>query len=250
MFAELQVVFEDEHCLAVVKPAGQLTQGGWAPPGETTLEQDVRRRLRPDAPESAYVGIVHRLDRQVSGVLLWAKDRKAARRLAAQFEKRQAVKEYWAVVDLEATVSDFPASRPASVFRATEQLWEDWLVPADSSGVVRSVREGTPGTRRAVTRAWRDEAERLPEGCAWLRLWPETGRTHQLRVQAAERGAPILGDVAYGSKRPFGPGVALHARSLQVRHPTLGTPLVLSAAPPASWAEQGIAIPGSRGSSR
>ena len=85
----LRILLEDEHCLAVFKPAGQLTQGTWAPPGETTLEQDVRRHLNPGAPETAYVGIVHRLDRPVSGVLLWAKTPKAARRLAGQFEKRQ-----------------------------------------------------------------------------------------------------------------------------------------------------------------
>ncbi|MDR3621489.1 MAG: RluA family pseudouridine synthase [Paludisphaera borealis] len=246
MSAGLDVVFEDEHCLAVVKPAGQFTQGTWAPPGETTLEQDVRRRLNPAAPESAYVGIVHRLDRPVSGVLIWAKNPKAARRLASQFEKRQAIKEYWAIVEV-ASGSDAPAPFPSAsgspIFPSTEAVWEDWLIPADQAGVVRSVREGDRGARRAVTRVVRDEAERSPENCAWLRLWPETGRTHQLRVQAAKRGMPILGDAIYGSRRPFTPGVALHARSLQVRHPTLSTPLVLVAPLPGSWGEQGIVIP-------
>jgi len=240
----LQVVFEDEHCLAVVKPAGQFTQGTWAPPGETTLEQDVRRRLDPDAPEAAYVGIVHRLDRPVSGVLIWAKNPKAARRLATQFEKRQAIKEYWAIVDVEsAPPANLPPGSSSPIFPSAEEVWEDWLIPADPSGVVRSVEAGEPGARRAVTRVLRDEAARMPEGCAWLRLWPETGRTHQLRVQAATRGTPILGDAIYGSRRPFAPGVALHARSLQVRHPTLATPLVLVAPLPASWEEQGIVIP-------
>lgn len=251
MPAVLQVVFEDEHCLAVIKPVGQFTQGDWAPPGETTLEQDVRRRLCPDAPEAAYVGIVHRLDRPVSGVLIWAKNPKAARRLAAQFEKRQAIKEYWAIVENNATSSTVrPSGSSSAIFPSTEEVWEDWLMPADASGVVRSVNEGERGARRAVTRVLRDEPKRVPEGCDWLRLWPETGRTHQLRVQAATRGTPIVGDTTYGSRRTFAPGVALHARSLQVRHPTLSTPLVLVAPLPQSWEEQGIVIPGSKTQSR
>jgi 23S rRNA pseudouridine1911/1915/1917 synthase len=244
MPAGLQVVFEDEHCLAVVKPAGQFTQGTWAPPGETTLEQDVRLRLNPEAPESAYVGIVHRLDRPVSGVLIWAKNPKAARRLASQFEKRQAVKEYWAIIETDsAPPFDLPSKPISPIFPSIEEVWEDWLTSVDETGVVRSVEAGRPGARRAVTRVLRDQAERIPESCEWLRLWPETGRTHQLRVQAATRGRPILGDALYGSRRPFAPGVALHARSLQVRHPTLATPMVLVAPPPASWEEQGIMIP-------
>ena len=111
----LDVLFEDEHCLAVVKPAGQFVQGGWAPPGESTLEQVVRRHLDPQDPGSVYVGIVHRLDRPVSGVLLWAKTSKAARRLSSQFQRRTAVKEYWAIVesaDAGGTLEP-PASQPA-----------------------------------------------------------------------------------------------------------------------------------------
>jgi 23S rRNA pseudouridine1911/1915/1917 synthase len=224
----------------VVKPAGQLTQGTWAPPGETTLETDVRLWLQPRDPESAYVGIVHRLDRPVSGVLLWAKDPKAARRLSAQFEKRQTIKEYWAIVEEREPAS---ARSGASILTAIEETWEDWLLRADPAGVVRTAETGAPGARRAVTRVARDEAERTPDGCALLRLWPETGRTHQLRVQAASRGTPILGDAVYGSARAFAPGIALHARSLQVRHPARGTPLVLLAPLPDSWAEQGIVVP-------
>jgi len=247
----LHVVFEDEHCLAVVKPAGQLTQGDWAPPGETTLEQDVRRRLAPDAPGTAYVGIVHRLDRPVSGVLIWAKNSKAARRLSSQFEKRQAVKEYWAIVDVESATPDaLPRDSDSSIFPSTEAVWEDWLLPPDPSGVVRCARSGDRGARRAVTRVVRDEPASIPRGCAWVRLWPETGRTHQLRVQAAVRGTPILGDATYGSRREFEPGVALHARSLQVRHPTLGTPMIFIAPVPDSWEGHGIVVPGARGLSR
>jgi 23S rRNA pseudouridine1911/1915/1917 synthase len=85
-----------------------------------------------------------------------------------------------------------------------------------------------------------DDPAKLPDSLRWLHLWPETGRTHQLRVQAATRGTPILGDATYGATRPFAAGVALHARSLQVRHPTTSAPLTLIAPTPASWAAWGL----------
>jgi 23S rRNA pseudouridine1911/1915/1917 synthase len=245
MSPALDVLYEDEHCLALVKPAGQFTQGSWAPPGEQTLEQAVRHYLAPADPESAYVGIVHRLDRAVSGVLLWAKNPRSARRLSGQFERRSVRKEYWGIVEpskLEALedVARWPISKHAS---QVEETWIDWLTSPGNSGVASAAKEGEPGARLGVTRVRPDRALRLPAGCAWLRLWPQTGRTHQLRVQSALRGMPILGDAAYGASKPFAPGIALHARALEVRHPVLQTPLVLVAPLPGAWAEQGITLP-------
>lgn len=241
MAAGLNVLLEDEHCLAILKPAGQPTQGTWAPPGETTLERDVRRHLNPDAPESAYLGIVHRLDRPVSGVLLWAKTPKAARRLSRQFETRRVVKEYWAIVEADADEpesADEPRALPPP-----GDVWIDWLMRrTGESGLIELVAPGTAGAREAVTRVNVDVAAGLPAGLRWLRLWPETGRTHQLRVQAAARGLPILGDAAYGSRREFAPGIALLARALRASHPITGEPLVLVAPPPRSWAERGIVL--------
>ncbi|WP_406699487.1 RluA family pseudouridine synthase [Singulisphaera sp. Ch08] len=230
MDESLTILYEDAHCLAVVKPGGELTQGTIGGP-ESTLEARVRRYLRPDDPGSVYLGTVHRLDRPVSGVILWAKTLKAARRLAAQFAAREPRKEYWAIV--EGTTARW----------GDEGRWDDWLTDPDSSGVVHSSETEAPGTRLAVTRFRKSAATRLPENTNWLRLWPETGRTHQLRAQTAHRGLPILGDLAYGSGRPFTRGIALHARSLRVRHPTLGTTLDLLAPLPGTWAEQGIVLP-------
>src|SRR4051794_11495719 len=104
MTEPLVVLFEDPHCLAVVKPAGLLTQGTAA--GEPTLEAAVRRYLTPGAPASPYLGTVHRLDRPVSGVVVWARTPKAARRLADQFARRAARKEYWAIVEWAVPASD------------------------------------------------------------------------------------------------------------------------------------------------
>jgi 23S rRNA pseudouridine1911/1915/1917 synthase len=230
MSDSLVVLFEDAHCLAVLKPAGVLAQAANAA-GEPTLEQAVRSHLCSDDPASAYVGTVHRLDRPVSGVVVWAKTPRAARRLAAQFAGRQVRKEYWAIVE----------GRPP-----TEQgLWEDWLCVVDETdrGRVQVCSRQAPRSRQALTRFAVAGARRLPPGCSWLRLWPETGRTHQIRVQAAARRLPIVGDRLYGAAGSFAVGIALHARSLTVLHPALRQPITFTAPLPEGWAAQGIVLP-------
>lgn len=221
------VLFEDAHLLAVSKPAGLLTQG--IASGEPTLEQAVRRLLAAGAD---YLGTVHRLDRPVSGVVVWAKTPKAARRLSAQFAARETDKEYWAVVD--------PASPPVE----RTGVWDDWLArSADAAGVVRAVAPDSDAGRRAVTRFRVEIARALPGSAVWLRLWPETGRTHQLRAQAGIRGLPVWGDAAYGSAREFPEGIALHARALTFRHPVLGREITVTAPTPEVWRRQGIELP-------
>lgn len=240
MTEPLAILFEDAHCLAVVKPAGVLTQGPAS--GAPSLESAVRHHVASGAPEAAYLGTVHRLDRPVSGVVLWAKTPKAARRLASQFARRAVRKEYWAIVE-DPPRQESNRSLGQAPNQTGASVWEDWLAPVDADGVVRAVAAGAVGARRAVTRVSRGAACRLPEGTCWLRLWPETGRTHQLRAQAACRGRPVLGDRAYGSTRPFPCGIALHARVLSVVHPVRGTPLSWVAPVPESWGESGIALP-------
>lgn len=223
----LAVLFEDAHVLAVAKPAGMLTQGYRG--GEPTLEDATRRYLDPAGTGSVYLGTVHRLDRPVSGVVLWAKHEKAARRLSSQFAGRETVKEYLAIVDLE---------QDAKVIETgVDVVWEDWLADTtDSSGVVRVVGVDSPRSRLAVTRLRLEKApETVPEGTAWLRLWPVTGRTHQLRAQAGSRGMPVRGDAPYGSSRPFSSGIALHAHSITFQHPTLKRFTTVVAPCPWTW---------------
>ncbi|MCA1686467.1 MAG: RluA family pseudouridine synthase, partial [Planctomycetia bacterium] len=118
---------------------------------------------------------------------------------------------------------------------------DDWLSgSADAGGVVRAAAPEAPGAKRAVTRYQAGHAAGLPGGAVWLRLWPETGRTHQLRAQATLRGHPVWGDTRYGSARPFAPGIALHARTLTFRHPALARELTISAPLPAGWAIRGF----------
>jgi 23S rRNA pseudouridine1911/1915/1917 synthase len=234
----LAILYEDDHILAVVKPAGLLTQA--RRPDLPTLEDRVRRYLRPGDLAPVYLGTVHRLDRPVSGVVLWARTPRAAKRLSDQFEARTITKEYWAVVE--------PLTTPPAP--GTEGIWDDHLArSSDGHGVVAILEEGAPGARRAVTRFRRDSDDGtapflVPEGLAGLRLWPQTGRTHQLRAQAGHRGLPIWGDAAYGALRAFPLGIALHARSLTLWHPALHQPLCVIAPLPTTWTEAGVTVPG------
>ncbi|MDB5350062.1 MAG: RNA-specific pseudouridylate synthase [Planctomycetota bacterium] len=221
----LDLLHEDAHVLVVNKPSGVLTQG--RRPGESSLESSVRSHLNPENPTSAYVGTVHRLDRPVSGVIVWAKNSRAARRLASQFASREVKKEYWAAITSEQSLD--------------RGLWEDWLIEEDTGlGLVQICLPGTPRSRRAVTRYQVQKANRLPFSTILLALFPETGRTHQLRVQTASRGHAILGDTAYGSRQPFPEGIALHARALTIRHPITDEWLRFEAPLPRSWELAGI----------
>jgi 23S rRNA pseudouridine1911/1915/1917 synthase len=233
----LVILHEDAHCLAVVKPPGQFTQGEWAPPDEITLETAVRRYLDPADPGAVYLGIVHRLDRPTSGLLIWAKTPKAARRLASQFELRRVFKEYWAVVESGTSSAVHEAGR-------RDENWTDWLTRPDRSGIVSAALPHATGAREAITAVRFEEAELLPPQCRWLRLWPQTGRTHQLRVQAARRGWPILGDRIYGSTASavLSRGIALHARALAFDHPSSGSPMRLVAPVPSTWKQAGIVL--------
>ena len=222
MNGSLAVLWEDPHGLAVSKPAGMLTQGP-APVGEVTLEAMVRAYLRPEAPASIYLGTVHRLDRPVSGVILWAKTPKTARRWAEQFARREARKEYWAIVEVDASAL------------GSSGTWDDWLAPPDAQGRARVVEAGEGGAVRALTRFEVGSERHPPSGFAWLKLRPETGRTHQLRAQLSARQAPIVGDSTYGSTHRFAEGIALHSRSLAVEHPIRRRPMVLEAPLPGSW---------------
>jgi 23S rRNA pseudouridine1911/1915/1917 synthase len=228
----LHILFEDNHCLAVAKPAPLLTQG--VPPGIPTLEAMVKAYLkeRYHKPGNVYLGIPHRLDRPVSGVVLFARNTKAARRLAEQFQNRQVRKVYWAVVEPSLS-GELPLA---------EGVWEDWLLKVKEQALGERVTEDTPGARRAVLRYRRLSAG---EDGALLEIEPETGRMHQIRVQAASRGWPVRGDVLYGSRLPFGPPaemprdriIALHARSLTFLHPIRYEPLTVTAPLPLPWGE-------------
>src|SRR5262245_15763718 len=214
----LEVLYEDNHCLAINKPAGRLSthfQGK-----EETLDRQVKAYLKEKyaKPGDVFLGVVHRLDRPVSGVLLFARTSKAAERIARQFREGTIDKVYWAVVEGEMV-------SPAGSL-------EDWLLKDRRRGRVEVVEPRTPGARQALLHFQR---KAIHSELTWVEVRPQTGRTHQLRVQLAHHGHPIYGDAKYGSVHTFGRAVGLHARALTFLHPVRYEPITLKADVPRQW---------------
>jgi 23S rRNA pseudouridine1911/1915/1917 synthase len=219
----LEVLYEDNHCLAVNKPAGLLTQGDAT--GASSLIEAARADLkaRYHKPGNVFLGLVHRLDQPTSGVVVLARTSKAAGRLSAQFRDGTVEKVYWAVVE---------GVCPQDEGEWTDQLWKD-----ERRNLVEVVPPGTPDARRASLAFRVVERARTT---TTLELRPLTGRSHQLRVQLASRGLPILGDRKYGALRRVlaldgQPRVALHARKLAFTHPTRPEVIEVVAPVPADW---------------
>jgi 23S rRNA pseudouridine1911/1915/1917 synthase len=252
----LEILCEDGPVLAVNKPAGLLTLG--AVPGVPTLERQVKQFLKEkySKPGNVYLGIPHRLDRPVSGVVVFARNSKAAARLAEQFRERQVKKLYWALVE-----------RPPD---APDGELVDWLLKSPDQARVETVPADIPGAREARLRyrtlrfeisnlhfsICGNRPESYPVGppyeggepkVALLEIEPLTGRTHQIRVQLAARGWPIVGDHQYGAMATLGSEpvadprdepIALHARSLMILHPVRYDNLTITAPLPAIWGLQ------------
>jgi 23S rRNA pseudouridine1911/1915/1917 synthase len=215
------ILYEDSHCLAVNKPAGLLTthyQGK-----EETLDRLVKGYVKEkyNKPGNVFLGVVHRLDRPVSGVVLFARTSKAAARLAEQFRLRTIVKIYWAIVE----------GRPA---RASARL-EDWLRKDRATRIVEVAFPQAPEASQAILNM---VTHRARNDMSWLEIRPLTGRGHQIRVQLAHRGNAIVGDAKYGAVTRFGGAIALHARSLSFVHPVRREPITLTADLPIGWRQR------------
>jgi 23S rRNA pseudouridine1911/1915/1917 synthase len=240
--------------VAIRKPGGLPTQ---APAGIDSAELRVRGILH-DGRTEGYLGVPHRLDRVVSGVMLFAETPRAARKLSRQFERRQVVKRYRALVLPSISSGSVGGRREQSVGEDWQE-WRDWLAKrrgVAAAAVVDPFREprGSDADafdppREALTRA------RLAGGRAGVRFGaagdrpgllelefePVTGRMHQIRVQAASRGLPVFGDIAYGCPLPHGDSsardprsatIALHASSITYLDPDSGRPITITSDPP------------------
>jgi 23S rRNA pseudouridine1911/1915/1917 synthase len=214
--APLAVVYEDNHCLAVLKPAGVLTAGDRT--SDVSLVDQIRDYLRAKykKPGNVFVGVVHRLDRPVAGVVLFARTSKAAARLAEQFRSGRVEKVYQALVEGRVAVR--------------EGFLVDRLVKNHQTNVVRRDTDGDPRARESQLSFRRLKST---PSATLLEIRPMTGRSHQIRVQLAAAGHPIIGDRKYGSKRPFENGIALRAVRLTFEHPTTRLPVTVEAA--ADW---------------
>ena len=214
---KLHVLYEDNHLLAIFKPAGLLVQGDRT--RDPTLLEMARTYVaeKYHKPGRVYIGLVHRLDRPVAGVVLFARTSKAASRLCQQIRERRFKKTYWAVIQghlqpPEGEITGYIARHGRKSFLSS---------PSRKNARIASLSYKT--------------IEALP-GFSLVEIDLKTGRHHQIRVQLAGRGHPIIGDKKYGSSHPMpGKNIALLAKGLTIRHPTKAEEIQIESPIPENW---------------
>ncbi|MEL0095109.1 MAG: RNA pseudouridine synthase [Planctomycetaceae bacterium] len=230
LLGDVKVLYEQGPCLLINKPGGLLTQ---APPHIDSVEMRLKKfiRVRDQKPGRVYLAVPHRLDRPVTGVMVFALHQRAAKRISNQFQQRLVEKEYWACVEGgvesdEGTLIDFMRKVPGE---ARSEICEESVEQAKRAILhYRVLQRGS--------------------GKTWLSIQLETGRTHQIRLQFGSRGFPIIGDALYGSVSMFGEHhederrrcIALHSRRLRIRHPMVDETVDMTAPLPDTWAMAGI----------
>ena len=211
------VFYIDNHLLVVYKPAGLLVQGDQT--GDPCLLDLGKQWLKTrfDKPGNVFLGMVHRLDRPVAGVVVFARTSKAAARLSQQIRDRSVEKHYLAVVN---------GSMPDRSGRLVDHI-------EHSGRQSRVIEKESPHSQKAAL-SYRVLGEQ--EGKSLLSIKLETGRKHQIRLQLSHRGCAILGDVRYGAGAPL-PGrmIALLARDFALEHPTQNKRMVFSCPSPLGW---------------
>jgi RluA family pseudouridine synthase len=221
-------VWEDDDLVAVNKPAGVLSQGGEGGAGQNLVD------LARAHYGLASMGVLHRLDRNVSGVVLIAKTPRAARGFSMALERGEIKKRYEAVVR---GAPERDAFRIDAWLRKNERTNEvEARAARDSADAARLVREGF---RDALTEVGVLERFRAPMGaCARLEVRPITGRSHQIRAHLAHVGLPIVGDPKYGVAARGIARPLLHARTLEFRHPVRGDSVRVDA--PVPWTTESL----------
>jgi 23S rRNA pseudouridine1911/1915/1917 synthase len=214
----LDILFEDNHLLAINKRCGVLVQGDIT--GDEPLVEAGKKYLgeRYQKPGAVFLGVIHRLDRPVSGVVLFARTSKSLERMNAIFRNREAMKTYWAIV------MDKPPK--------SEDTLIHWLVKDEKRNKTTAYKRESEGALRAELSY--KVVDRKGMGYL-LEVRPVTGRPHQIRVQLASLGCCIVGDVKYGAPEPNSDeSICLHARMLAFVHPVRKEPVTITAEPPAN----------------
>jgi 23S rRNA pseudouridine1911/1915/1917 synthase len=219
------LLYEDNHLLVIDKPAGVATMG--ASRNEPSVARAAAAFIKQKyaKPGNVYIGVVSRLDRLVSGVLILARTSKAASRLSAQLRARSPSKRYVALVEFSAQQSGLDE----------DQAWirlEDYVRKNDTRRRMEVAAEGATGAQWACLSYRRLSRNRRMMA---VEVDLHSGRKHQIRLQLATAGLPIIGDRKYGSQRAFSHGIALHCFRTTIEHPTLKTPMTFSSPPPAEW---------------
>lgn len=224
-----EIIYEDNHLLVVVKPQGQLTQSDDT--GDLSLHEEMKAYIKEkyQKPGDVYLGLVHRLDRPVGGLVAFARTSKAAARLSEQLRSHAMEREYLCVVEgcglpRQGTLTDFLA--------------------ADENGMVHAATEGTPGAKLARLHFF-NLGENAAANETLLHIRLETGRKHQIRVQLSHMGHPIRWDMRYGHGVK-GQDIALWGAVLHIAHPTKKEAMVFTSFPAsqafALWKQEIVAF--------
>lgn len=213
---ESRILYEDNHLLAINKNAGELVQGDKT--GDRPLIETIKAfiKIRDKKPGNVYLGLIHRLDRPTSGILVFAKTSKSLTRMNEMFKTREVQKAYWAVVE-------------GKVEKQSERL-EHFLRKNQKKNVVTVFTKPTPEAKKAIL-----EYKVLGEldNYTLLEVDLYTGRSHQIRTQLSYIGHSIKGDLKYGAKRSNRDGgISLHARKILFTHPVKNEPIEIIAPPP------------------
>lgn len=217
MSAKLQVLYEDNHLIAVNKPAGLLSQPNDGDQGSSIADQ-VKAYIRKkyNKPGDAFLGTIHRLDRPVSGVLLFAKTSKGLARMNDLFKKREVKKTYWALVK--------------GVPKDTSARLTHYLLRNEKN---RRTHAFNKQKHDAVKSELDYELLKVVNKKSWLEVKPITGRSHQIRAQLSAIGNPIVGDLKYDyNKSNPDKSICLHAYSLEFVHPVKKEPIEIKAPSP------------------
>jgi len=213
-----QILFEDNHLIAVNKRAGDLVQGDQT--GDTPLPDYLKTYIKEkyNKPGNVFLGVIHRLDRPTTGVVLFARTSKGLERMNAAFKNRQTQKSYWAIVEgqLEGSktlvhyLKKNPKNNKSAAFLRPEEGAKDAKLTYKSLNI---------GDRYTL-----------------VEIELHTGRHHQIRSQLAAIGHPIKGDVKYGARRAErDKSICLHARNLRFEHPTTKETIAITAETPESF---------------
>lgn len=212
----LEIIYEDNHLIAINKRPGDLVQGDKT--GDNTLIDQVKNYLKKkyNKPRGVFLGLIHRLDRPTSGLILFAKTSKALRRINKQFKDRKTQKKYWAIIDKS--------------FDSNSGTLTHWLKRNPKMNKSFANNEEVNDSKKAILNY--KKIIKLRKYCV-LEIDLETGRHHQIRSQLSFIGFPVKGDLKYNAKRKNpDASIDLHARSLTINHPTTKKKITFLASPP------------------
>jgi 23S rRNA pseudouridine1911/1915/1917 synthase len=212
----ITVIYEDNHLLAVNKRSGDLVHGDES--GDSTLVDAVKEyiKIRYNKAGDVFLGVIHRLDRPVSGVVIFARTSKALMRMNESLKNKKIHKEYIAVV----------SSRPDPLHDTITH----YILKDEKKNIVRAYASPKTGTKESVLSY---ELIGELEQRILLRIHPLTGRSHQIRAQLSKIGCPILGDIKYGADAPLpDKSIGLHCHQMTFEHPTTKNLVTIKAEPP------------------